>query len=313
MKIAISGCGGFIGSYAIGYFLQKGYQIRGLDNYSKGHCDSLFQYINNPNFQFIYGSVSKQKDCDRLLDDCDAVIHLAGLVGFPICDRHEGDAEVVNHIGTQNMIAARDKISTNIPFVFTSTGSVYGAVQGICTETTICNTNTVYGLTKRRAEKVLEHSKNTIIYRMATAYGISPTMRVALLVNDFAYKAVVERRLDVYEADFRRTFIHISDFVRSLEFAITNCHALEQDKIYNCGDDNLNWTKRRLAEYFKEKTGCKVTYDGSGSDLDCRDYECSYKKLNNKGFFTKKTMEEGIDELIKAVPLLRIGNRYEPN
>jgi nucleoside-diphosphate-sugar epimerase len=312
-QISISGAAGYIGSRAIGYFLNRGYKVRSMDNFYKGHVDSLFHYINHPNFTFFDGSVTRLEDCQKLVEGADAVINLAALVGFPICARNPDLAMVVNTFGTENMIKARNSYNKEIPFVLTSTGSVYGAVtDSICTEDTACNTTTVYGKTKLEAEKIVQDEPNTVVYRYATAFGVSPCMRVKLLVNDFIHQAYNERAIVIFEADFKRTFIHISDFIRSLEFGITNYQKMPH-KVYNCGDESLNLSKRELANLIAKKTGCSLFFGQTGKDLDVRNYEVSTKRLNNLGFKCEITMEQGIDELIKAVPLLRVGNRYEPN
>lgn len=317
--IGITGCGGYIGSRATGYFLERGYRVRGLDFGLRGHCDALFHYIDNPNFEFMYGDVRKWKDCINFIggntkkpDQCDVVINAAAIVGYPLCDKWLKFADDVNVDGMEQITFARDTINHNIPIILTSTGSVYGAVtDGLCTEETPCNTKTRYGLTKLQAEKILLEAGNGIIYRYATAFGTSPQPRVQLLVNEFVYRAYTEKLLSVFQADFKRTFIHIHDFIRSLEFAILNSDKM-MGNVYNCGDDSLNWSKRQLAEYVKSKIDCQVIYNDNGKDLDERNYEVSYKKINDLGFKCEVTMESGINELIKAVPLLRLGNRYEP-
>lgn len=311
--ISISGAGGFIGSKAVGCFLNKGYKIRAMDNFYKGHCDSLFHYIDNPNFEFFEGDVTNPKDCTKLVDGSDAVLNLAGLVGFPVSAKNPILAWATNHIGTKNMIEARNNYNKDIPFILTSTGSVYGAVtEEICTEKTKCNTSTVYGLTKLAAENELKNQPNTIIYRYATAFGVSSCPRVKLLVNDFVYRAVHEGIIDIFESHFKRTFIHIKDFVRSLEFAIENYQNMPE-QIFNCGDNALNKTKLEIAEIISQRTGCIINKAEIGKDLDVRNYEVSVDLLNNKGFKCEVSIEEGIDELIKAAKLLRVGNRYEPN
>jgi nucleoside-diphosphate-sugar epimerase len=311
--IAISGGGGYIGSRTIGYFLNKGYKVRTMDNFYKGHCDALFPYTTNENFEFIYGDVTNINDCNKLVQGADAVVNLAAIVGFPQCARNKDLAYAVNVRGTSNMMEARNHFNKDIPFIFTSTGSVYGAVtEQLCTEKTPTNTNTVYGLTKLAAENRIIEEENAIVYRYATAFGTSPCMRVQLLVNDFVFRAFNEKIIVVFEADFKRTFIHISDFIRSLEFAILNYKNMK-DKVYNVGDNGLNWSKRELAEYISKKTGCALHFAETGKDLDVRNYEVDYSKINNLGFKCEMTMESGIQELIRAIPLLRVGNRYEPN
>jgi nucleoside-diphosphate-sugar epimerase len=311
--VAISGAGGFIGSLATKYFLKQDYRVRAMDNFYKGHIDSLLEVITHPNFTFIPGDVTKFADCKKLMEGADAVINLAALVGFPQCAKNEILARAVNVGGTQNMLLARNSSNPDIPFILPSTGSVYGAVtEQICTEDTPTNTNTVYGLTKLEAEQYVKRCENVVIFRYATAFGVSPCMRIQLLVNDFVYRAMTERIIVVFEADFKRTFIHISDFVLSLEFAINNYKQMT-DIVYNVGDNSLNWSKRQLANYISEKTGCLVHFAETGKDLDVRNYEVSVDRINKLGFKCFTSMEKGIDELIKAIPLLRVGNRYEPN
>lgn len=307
--LAISGCGGYIGNVAIRYFLNRGYKVKGMDNFFKGHVDALFGIIDNPNFEFMYGDVTNKNDCKKLIDGSTHVIHLAALVGFPICARMKDTARAVNVGGTENMLKAR---KSNQPFIYASTGSVYGVVEGICTEESPINTNTVYGITKYDAEQMVASEQNTVSYRMATAFGLSPCMRVQLLVNDFCHQAIHNKTFTVFEPDSRRTFIHCTDFVRALEFGLLHSEVM-QNKIFNCGDNKLNWTKRQLATYISEKTGAHLFFGEFNKDADCRDYEVDYSKLNNLGFYTQVTMEQGINELLKAAPLLRVGNRYEPN
>lgn len=309
MKIAISGVGGYIGNVAARYFLAQGYKVVGMDNFFKGHVDALFGIIGNPNFEFIYGDVTNKNDCNKLTSGADYIIHLAALVGFPICARMKDTARAVNVGGTENMIKSR---KNNQPFVYASTGSVYGVVEGVCVEESAINTNTVYGITKFDAEQIVSSENNTVSYRMATAFGLSPCMRVQLLVNDFCHQAVHNKTFTVFEPDARRTFIHITDFVRALDFGLVKSETMK-NKVYNCGDNKLNWTKRQLANYISQKTGAHLFFGEFSKDADCRDYEVDYSKLNNLGFYCKTSMEEGIDELLKAAPLLRVGNRYEPN
>jgi nucleoside-diphosphate-sugar epimerase len=307
--LGISGCAGYIGSYAIGYFLNQGYKVRGLDNLFKGHADALFAYISNPNFEFIKGDVTNYNDCEKLINGCDYILHGASLVGMPICKQWPHLAKLVNVGGTENMIRARNKINENIKFFGCFTGSQYGIIEGICTEDSPQNTDTVYGLTKKEAEEIVIREKNTIGYRFATCFGISNSMRVNLLVNDFVNQAVNNKCIPIFEPDARRTFIHISDFVKSIEFAFLNMDRMKY-KIYNAGDDALNWTKRELGEYISKKTGCITFYGNFGKDDDKRDYSCSYKRLNNEGFKCQTSMEDGIDALIKGAKLISMRNPY---
>ena len=155
----------------------------------------------------------------------------------------------------------------------------------------------------------MSEEPNTVSFRFATGFGVSPNMRVNLLVNDFVYQAMTNKALVIFQADFRRTFIHVKDMARAFEFGVT--HPNMKYKVYNCGDNKLNWTKRQLAEYVKEQTGCHIFYGDVGIDLDQRDYEVDYSRLNSEGFYTETSMETGIIELVKAIPILQIRHQYE--
>jgi nucleoside-diphosphate-sugar epimerase len=166
-----------------------------------------------------------------------------------------------------------------------------------------------YGINKRVAEGMISDEENTVSFRFATGFGVSPSMRVNLLVNDFVYQAMTSKILTIFQADFRRTFIHVRDMAKAFTMGVKNMDRWKH-KVYNCGANHLNWTKRELAEYIKEQTGCFVHYEEIGKDGDQRDYEVSYNKLEAEGFKCDVDMETGIDELIKVSPILQIRHQY---
>ena len=150
---------------------------------------------------------------------------------------------------------------------------------------------------------------NAVSFRFATGFGVSPSMRVNLLVNDFVYQAVTNNMLTIFQADFRRTFIHVRDMAKAFTMGFENMGKWKH-KVYNAGANRLNWTKRELAEYVKEHTGCFVHYEEIGKDADQRDYEVSYDKLESEGFSCDVDMKTGIQELIKVTPILQIRHQY---
>ena len=196
-----------------------------------------------------------------------------------------------------------------MPFVYASTGSVYGKVEGTCTEESPLNAVSLYGVNKRIAEEMVATQDNTVSFRFATGFGVSPCMRVNLLVNDFVYQAITNKILTIFQADFRRTFIHVRDMAKAFTMGFENMGNWKH-KVYNCGANHLNWTKRELAEYVKENTDCFVHYEEIGTDADQRDYEVSYDKLENEGFSCDVDMKTGIQELIKVAPILQIRHQY---
>lgn len=302
----VSGGGGYVGNVLCRALLDRGYNVRCVDNFHKGNCDALIPLVTRPGFEFMYGDVSNPEHVKKMWWEVDACIHLAAIVGFPACSAQPGLSEIVNIGGTEELLRERH----GRPFVFASTGSVYGKVDGICTEDSPLNTLSLYGITKKAAEDmVTHHGDNTVAFRFATGFGVSPNMRVNLLVNDLVYQAVTQKCLNIFEAHARRTFISVYDMSRCFIFGLENIGKLKH-KVYNAGANNLNWTKRELALYISEKTGAVVSFNETGTDLDQRDYEVSYDRLKDEGFECVKTMEQGIDELVKVSQIMRIRHQY---
>mgnify|MGYP003627807787 FL=1 len=308
-KILVTGGGGYVGNVLCRYLLDKGYKVVCFDNFHKGQCDAIIPLATNPNFEFKYGDVTVTQQLNEAVKDCDAIIHLAAIVGFPACKAQPALADAVNVDGAMNVINARNLISKDIPIVYASTGSVYGKVEGVCTEESPLNAVSQYGVNKRVAEQMMLEEENTVSFRFATGFGVSPCMRVNLLVNDFVYQAVTNGILTIFQADFRRTFVHVRDMAKAFTMGFENTGEWKH-KVYNCGANHLNWTKRELAEYVKEQTGCFVHYEEIGTDADQRDYEVDYGKLESEGFSCDVDMKTGIQELIKVVPILQIRHQY---
>jgi nucleoside-diphosphate-sugar epimerase len=310
MKLLITGAAGFIGSELCRLALADGHQVRAVDNFFKGHCDSLTPLCENNDFDFMFGDITNREDVEKMVDGVDAIINLAALVGFPICAKYPTQARSVNYDGLKNLIHARDK---KIPIVQASTGSQYGKVEGICTELSPQNTNTVYGITKRDAESYLLCWDNVYSLRFATAFGLSHNMRVNLLVNDLCVKAVNDRYLGIFEADAQRTFIHVKDMARSFLLTLRG-HFTEtlKHRVYNVGHDTMNKSKREIAEYIKEKTGCMVQYVDNKKDPDQRDYVVSYERwMTDTGFEPGMSIETGIDHMIKAISTMNLARYYQ--
>jgi len=305
-KIVVFGGGGYIGNVMCRYLLDIGYNVRCVDNFHKGQCDSLLELITNPSFEFRFGDITVDSDIIKNIHGVDAIINLAAIVGFPACKTQPSLAQAINEDAAKRMVELK---KDSIPLFFASTGSVYGKIEDICTEQSPTNPKSLYGTTKLNAEQYISEFENTLSYRFATCFGVSANMRVNLLINDFVYHGIANRCLAVFQPDFNRTFIHIRDFVRSIVFGLENIHNFSH-KVYNVGSNDLNWTKRQIAEYLSHKIGCTVFYSDFAEDLDQRDYSVSYDLINKEGFKCHVGMEKGIDELIKVSPLLQIKHQY---
>lgn len=305
-KILVTGGGGFLGSVLIKKLLNDGYKVRVLDNLFR-KSDYLISLGEYESFEFQYGDVVNARNVQKAMEGVDGIVHLAALVGEPICRQIPDMATLVNVEGTYNVCEYKPN---KVPLVFASTGSVYGKVDGICTEESPLNALSHYALTKIRAEELVKKCDNSVIYRFSTAFGVSGNMRVNLLVNDLAYRAIHEKSMVMFQPDFRRSFVHCRDIASAIEFGIAGYKKMS-GQVFNVGHKDGNWTKRQLAEYLKEKTKCFVSYAETGyQDPDQRDYEIDFSKMDNLGWEAKISVEQGIDELLKIADLIKITHNY---
>lgn len=308
MKVGITG-GGFVGSMIIADLLSDGYKVKCMDNFHKGNCDHLFPFIMKyPNFEFQRGDINHEEDVKEFCKDLDFIFNTAAIVGFPQCDKYQVLAKNTHTQGIKNLFKYRNKGTGFLGF---STDSVYGINNDFCDESTEVNPQSLYGITKVEAEKIILDNENTLVIRYSTGMGLSYILRNNLLVNDLVYKAVTEKRLDIFEPDVSRSFLNTFDMSRAAIF-FGQLLKSRQNKyqLYNVGCDSLNYTKRELAELIKEKTKCNITYI-NGKDPDCRDYKISHLRQYQAGFKPIITMSETIDTLIKSIPLIEWQKKYQ--
>jgi nucleoside-diphosphate-sugar epimerase len=304
-RVLVTGGAGYVGSVLTPILLSRGYQVRVLDNLMYRQ-PSLLPYFRYGELEFVRGDVRDSTTLKDSLNDVDHVIHLAAIVGAPACARDPRLAEEVNYESTAVLSQLR---SPSQGVIFASTGSNYGAVEDVCTEDTPLNPLSVYGVTKTKAETVLLDGGNAVVYRFATAFGLSSRLRLDLLVNDFVFQALKNRRIVIYEQGFRRTFIHVHDMARALLHAVENYDKMEGEA-YNVGHEGLNHTKEEVALAIQRKVDYQLEYADVGSDPDKRDYEVSYAKVRKTGFTTAVSLEEGIDELIRGCEMITLQNPY---
>ncbi|MBU1032029.1 SDR family oxidoreductase [Patescibacteria group bacterium] len=304
--ILITGGAGYVGVPTVSLLLEQGYKVRVFDNLSWGG-GVLLPFLSNPSFDFIKSDVRNKNELVFAFKDIDAVIHLAGIVGFPACRKYPKESRQINVDGTQNVV---ELANGKIPIIFASTGSTYGKVnEQFCAETTPLNPLSSYGKQKAEAEDVVKVNKNYIIYRFATAFGVAPRMRLDLLINDFTFRAVNDKTLVVYEKNFMRTFIHARDMARSFLFALENFEKMNGE-IYNVGDERLNISKEDVCLLIQKYVDVYLHFVEVGHDIDQRDYMVDYSKIKRLGYEGTITIEQGIKELTEAASLIEIKNPY---
>ncbi len=235
----------------------------------------------------------------RLLGSADVVVHLAAVVGAAACDRDPTLATGVNRESVRLLCRLR---SPNQLVIFPNTNSGYGVTSGesYCTEDSPLRPISLYGRTKVEAERLLLEQPNTIALRLATVFGMSPRMRLDLLVNHFVYAAFKEGYLVIFEKDFKRNFIHIRDVAD----CVLHCmgHAAQmQGRVYNVGLDSANLSKEELALKVKEHVpNFYIHFAPIGQDPDKRNYVVSSRRLHETGFVPRRTLDDGIRELLKG-------------
>lgn len=307
-RVLVTG-GGYVGSMLCEELLLEGYDVVCIDNFHKGNCDHLFNLVKDyPGFSFHYCDINHEEEVKKHLKDVDAVLNTAAIVGFPACSKYQVLAEATHKQGVWNLLENKKDETIFIQF---STDSVYGKNDNFCNEETEPNPVSLYGETKLAAEELVKLYPNTIILRFSTGMGVSHVMRCNLLVNDFVYSAVKNKRIDVFEPDVSRSFINVEDMaMATVKFMEKKSFGTLKHSLYNVGSDNLNFTKREVAEIIKEKTGCELGFI-EGKDTDCRNYKISHDKQYSEGICPSVTMEETINSLIRAVPLIEWQRKYQ--
>ena len=308
-KILITGGAGYIGSVLTPLLLQSGHSVAILDNFLFNQATLLDSCIH-PNFSAVRGDCRDKNLMSRLMKDADVIIPLAAIVGAPACNLDTTAATSINLDAIKLILSLR---SPTQRIVLPNTNSGYGiGVKGsFCTEDSPLNPISLYGKTKVDAERAVLDAGNCITFRLATVFGLSPRMRIDLLVNDFVYRAVNDRAVVVFEGHAKRNYIHIRDVARAFLHAINNFEKM-QGQPYNVGLSNANLSKLELCDEIRKHIPGFVSLEAPiGEDPDKRDYIVSNEKIEKAGFKTAYSLNDGILELLKGYTILR--NRIYAN
>ena len=301
-RILVTGGAGYVGAIMVPVLLDAGHEVIVLDNLMYGQT-SLLGVADRERFSFVQGDARDERLLGELLPWVEAIIPLAAVVGAPACDHNPILAESLNLGAIRSLLKLR---SSKQVIIFPTTNSGYGTKSSAscCTEDTPLEPISLYGKTKVQAEKELLESGNVITLRLATVFGISPRMRVDLLINHFVYEAIHHGYIVIYEKDFKRNFIHIRDVADCFAYCLENFEKLK-DEPYNLGSDEANYSKEEVASVIKERVPhFNVIFSETGTDLDQRNYTVSNTKLQKRGFVARRSVQQGIDELIKACQMI---------
>jgi nucleoside-diphosphate-sugar epimerase len=299
LKILITGGAGYIGSVLTNFLAKFNHSVTVLDNFFFKQEFIKSRLISN-NIKIIHGDVRDEKLLADVVKRNDVIIPLACLVGAPLCDLYPEEALQVNEKSIKNLIKILSKQQIVI-FPVSNSGYGIGKKNQLCTEISRLNPISLYGKTKVRAEKIIMSRENSIALRLATVFGMSPRMRVDLLVNNFVYQSLLTKNLKIFEGHFKRNYVHIEDVVNVFIFMINNFNK-HKNNVFNFGLEDANLSKLELANKIKIYIKDLVIEESEfGKDPDKRDYIVSNKKILSTGFNFKKSLDNGIQELIKGL------------
>jgi nucleoside-diphosphate-sugar epimerase len=297
-RVLVTGGAGYLGSVLCERLLDAEYEVTVVDSLVYRQ-NSLFHLCSNPRFEFLRGDVRDERLMQKVIPQADVLIPLAAVVGAPACDRDPAFARSVNLEAVRALNRVR---SPRQLVVYPTTNSGYGTKSGdvFCTEDTPLEPISLYGQTKTQAEQELLESPNVITLRLATVFGMSPRMRLDLLVNHFVYTAATDGYIVIFEKGFKRNYIHIRDVADCFVYCIENAQRMA-GRPYNVGLDAANLSKEELALKIKEYVpNFYIHFAEVGSDPDKRNYIVSNKRLREAGFEAKRSLEQGIEELLKG-------------
>jgi nucleoside-diphosphate-sugar epimerase len=302
-KILVTGGAGYIGSVLVPELLREGHQVTVIDNFMYNQS-SLLDCCYDKNLTLVRGDARDEALVQKHLKGKDFIFPLACFTGAPLCAKDPTGARSTNLDAIKLILKNRQKIQK---IIFPTTNSGYGVgKEGIyCDEQTPMNPVSLYGRLKVEAEKAILDSKNSITLRLATVFGISPRMRLDLLVNDFTYRAVNDRFVVLFEPHFKRNYVYVRDVAKAFKYCMKNFEKMKNEA-YNLGLDSANLSKSELCAEIKKQVPDFVYIESEiGKDPDKRNYIVSNAKIKKAGFSPRTSLGDGIEELIKGYQAIR--------
>ncbi|MBW7862318.1 MAG: NAD(P)-dependent oxidoreductase [Rhodocyclaceae bacterium] len=302
-NILVTGGAGYLGSTMVPDLLAAGHRVTVLDNFMYRQT-SLHHVCHDPRFDVVRGDIRSADTLRPLLAQADIVIPLAAYVGAPLCAQDPVGAQTVNHDAILMML---DLLSPEQRILMPTTNSAYGSgdENHFCTEESPLRPISKYAVDKVEIEKRLMEHPNAISFRLATVFGMSPRMRIDLLVNDFTYRAVHDRFVVLFESHFKRNYLHVRDVARAFRHGIDHFEAM-RGQIYNVGLSDANVSKYELCEHIRRQVP-DFTFPEApvGQDPDQRNYIVSNAKIEATGYRPQVSLDAGIAELVKGFRMLK--------
>ena len=302
-NILVTGGAGYLGSTMVPDLLNAGHKVTLLDNFAFKQA-SLNHVCYHPNFSVVKGDIRIESVIAPLIKKADVIIPLAALVGAPLCSLDPVGATTINHDAITLMLK---HLSKEQIVLMPTTNSAYGTgdENNHCTEESPLRPISQYAIEKVGIEKELMEHPNAISFRLATVFGMSPRMRIDLLVNDFTYRAVNDRFVVLFESHFKRNYIHVRDVSRAFQHALIN-HDKMEGQIFNVGLSDANVSKKELCEHIQKHIPNFIFLEAPlGKDPDQRNYIVSNAKIEATGYKPEFSLDRGIEELIKGYTMIK--------
>lgn len=303
-KILVTGGAGYIGAVLVPELLRAGHEVTVVDNflYNQG---SLLDVCNFKTLTIVRGDARDEAIIKKHIAGKDLIFPLACIVGAPACDADPVAARTINLEAVQMILRLR---TPEQQIIFPNTNSGYGRMQegvAYCDETSVLDPVSLYGKLKVQAELEVLAAKNSITFRLATVFGASPRMRTDLLVNDFVYRALIDRTAVLFEPHFKRNYIHVRDVVRAFMHGMDHFETMKNEA-YNVGLSDANLSKSELCAEIKKQLPKFVYIESAiGEDPDKRNYIVSNAKIEKTGYKPQVSLADGIAELIKTYQVVR--------
>lgn len=302
MRILITGGAGYIGSVLTPALLDAGHSIAVVDTFRYGQV-SLLDACHDKRLRIVRGDARDARLMRREMEDAEVIMPLACLTGAPLCEKYPEEARAVNLEAVKLILSVR-RPEQKIIFPTTNSGYGVGEEDILCTEETPLRPVSFYGRLKVEAERAVLAGGNALTLRLATVFGMSPRMRLDLLVNDFVYRAVHDKFIVLFESHFKRNFVHIRDVSGAFVHCLTHFETMK-NHAYNVGLSEANLSKRALCEEIKKQLPSFYFVDALvGEDPDKRNYIVSNEKIEKTGFQCRVSLQDGITELIKGYQVL---------
>lgn len=306
-RILVTGGAGYLGSTLVPMLLDDGHTVRVLDCLRYGGR-SLLGVWSHPRFELLKGDIRDASLVRAALEDIDAVVHLAAIVGDPACARVPEEAREINLEASLQLLAAC-RAARVARFVFASTCSNYGRMSDpalLLDESSELRPLSLYAETKVAFEQVLLDSAQTAPLcatplRFATIFGVSPRMRLDLTVNEFTFELLTRRHLVVFGEQFWRPYVHVRDAAAAIRLTLGAPPDLVRGQVFNVGASHQNFQKQQIVDLIRRQApGATVEY--VHVDQDPRDYRVSFAKIRDRlAFYTTRSVEEGVAEVARLV------------